>query len=61
MGYTVILSILGQLLALVIGIKAFVKPKCRTIKAVDGLTFGINKGEILGFIGPNRSWKINYN
>ena len=38
-------------------IKAFVKPKCRTIEAVDSISFGIEKGEILGFIGPNGAGK----
>lgn len=38
-------------------VKAFVKPKYRTIEAVDGVSFGIEKGEILGFIGPNGAGK----
>ena len=42
---------------LVNAIKAFVKPKYRTIKAVDDISFGIKKGEILGFIGPNGAGK----
>lgn len=37
--------------------KAFVKPKYRIIKAVDNISFGIHKGEILGFIGPNGAGK----
>ena len=31
-------------------IKAFVKPRYRIVKAVDDISFGIDKGEILGFI-----------
>ena len=42
---------------LVNALKAFVKPKYRTIKAVDDITFGIERGEILGFIGPNGAGK----
>ena len=42
---------------LVNAIKSFVKPKYRTIKAVDNISFGIKKGEILGFIGPNGAGK----
>ena len=38
-------------------IKAFFKPKYRIVKAVDDITFGIAKGEILGFIGPNGAGK----
>ena len=38
-------------------IKALFKPKNEIIKAVDGISFHVGKGEILGFIGPNGAGK----
>ncbi|MBQ4129023.1 MAG: ATP-binding cassette domain-containing protein [Ruminococcus sp.] len=38
-------------------IKALFKPNNEIIKAVDGITFHVPKGEILGFIGPNGAGK----
>lgn len=37
--------------------KAIVKPKYKTIKAVDNINFEIEEGEILAFIGPNGAGK----
>ena len=38
-------------------IKSFFKPQNEIISAVDGITFHVPKGEILGFIGPNGAGK----
>ena len=38
-------------------VKALFKPKKEIIKAVDGISFSVPKGEILGFIGPNGAGK----
>lgn len=38
-------------------VKALFKPKKEIVKAVDGITFEVPKGEILGFIGPNGAGK----
>ncbi len=38
-------------------IKALFKPNNEIITAVDGITFHVPKGEILGFIGPNGAGK----
>ena len=34
-----------------------INPDVKTIKAVDGISFDVNKGEILAFIGPNGAGK----
>lgn len=34
-------------------VKSLFHKKTETVKAVDGLTFDVAEGEILGFIGPN--------
>ena len=38
-------------------VKALFKPKTEIVKAVDGISFTVPKGEILGFIGPNGAGK----
>lgn len=38
-------------------IKALFKPKNEIVTAVDGISFHVPKGEILGFIGPNGAGK----
>ena len=38
-------------------IKALFRPHKEIVKAVDGISFNVPKGEILGFIGPNGAGK----
>lgn len=38
-------------------VKALFKPNNEIIKAVDGISFHVGKGEMLGFIGPNGAGK----
>ena len=38
-------------------LKSIIKPKYRTISAVDNISFRVEEGEILAFIGPNGAGK----
>jgi ABC-2 type transport system ATP-binding protein len=38
-------------------LKSFVKSEYVTVKALDGITFNVKKGDIRGFIGPNGAGK----
>ena len=38
-------------------LKAMVKPKYETIKAVDDINFNVEEGEMIAFIGPNGAGK----
>lgn len=38
-------------------VKSIVKPKFKTVKAVDDISFNVKQGEILAFIGPNGAGK----
>lgn len=38
-------------------IRAMIKPQIREIKAVDGVSFSVDEGEMLAFIGPNGAGK----
>ncbi len=38
-------------------LKALFKPEKQIVKAVDGISFSVRRGEILGFLGPNGAGK----
>ncbi|MDP1693956.1 MAG: ATP-binding cassette domain-containing protein [Candidatus Woesearchaeota archaeon] len=38
-------------------LKALIRPKTRTVTAVDNISFNVKEGEILAFIGPNGAGK----
>lgn len=39
------------------GLKSIVKPKYKKVKAVDNISFNVEKGEVIAFIGPNGAGK----
>ena len=38
-------------------LKSIIKPKYKTIKAVNDISFEVEKGEMIAFIGPNGAGK----
>ena len=42
---------------LVAATKSLVRRKTRAVRAVDGISFGIEHGEVVGFLGPNGAGK----
>ncbi len=38
-------------------LKSIMKPKFKTVKAVDDISFQVEQGEMLAFIGPNGAGK----
>jgi hypothetical protein len=41
--------------------RALVRPEYSSVEAVRGLTFQMEPGELLGFIGPNGARQIDHN
>jgi len=37
--------------------RSLFKRTFNTVKAVDGISFSIDPGEVVGFLGPNGAWK----
>ncbi len=41
-------------------VKSYFKREYTEVKALDDISFKINEGEMVGYIGPNGARKINY-
>ena len=41
--------------------KSYFKRENTEVKALDNISFKINEGEMVGYIGPNGARKINHN
>lgn len=41
-------------------ISSFFKKKYREVNALSNVSFDINEGEIVGYIGPNGARKVHY-
>lgn len=42
-------------------IRSFFKKKYREVNALSNVSFDINEGEIVGYIGPNGARQVHYN
>lgn len=42
-------------------VKSYFKRDYTEVKALDDISFKINEGEMVGYIGPNGARKVNYN
>lgn len=42
-------------------VKSYFKRDYTEVKALDDISFKINEGEMVGYIGPNGARQVNYN